>query len=208
MWKSYHAVTSWKYRLVANILLPVLTIVAVQGAKYIFGSQYGLFVGLSLFVVIDLFSEYFFFAGSYKKGCLGMDYLKTSTKGDKMILDTFKMDMIVRAFRSIVVMAGCFNIAYQLIPEWEIWVGATLLLILWDIASENILRYITMVYSVYLVANFISCIGVLMGVGMLFLTTIHVPALLLIAALVLLNGLMVYVSILHAKNIISNSYKD
>ena len=125
-----------------------------------------------------------------------------------MILDTLKMDMVIRAFRNIVVVAGCYNLAYQMMPDWKIWVGACLVMILCSIASGNVLRYVSMVYSVYLVAHFWSVLEYGLAVGLLFLTTIHVPALLLIAALALLIGVITYVSIIHAKQIISNSYKD
>ena len=83
--KDYRAITNGKYRLVCNVLIPIILGVILAlidiGVRKYYVTAVMLGVGAALMTAIEVMADYWGFGAICVKGCLGMDYLKTSTKG-------------------------------------------------------------------------------------------------------------------------------
>ena len=83
MIKDYRAITNGKYRLGCNVLIPVVLgiilalVDAVVGSCYVTVVMFGF--GAAFMTAIEIVGDYWGFGAICVKGCLGMDYLKTST---------------------------------------------------------------------------------------------------------------------------------
>ena len=89
MIKDYRAITNGKYRLVCNVLIPIILGVILAlidiGVRKYYVTAVMLGVGAALMTAIEVMADYWGFGAICVKGCLGMDYLKTSTKGKAML---------------------------------------------------------------------------------------------------------------------------
>ena len=109
MIKDYRAITNGKYRLVCNVLIPVIlgTILALVDAVvrncYVTVVMFGF--GAAFVTAIEVMGDYWGFGAICVKGCLGMDYLKTSTKGKAMLQNALMADLLVRPVRIAICMA-------------------------------------------------------------------------------------------------------
>lgn len=109
MIKDYRAITNGKYRLACNVLIPVIlgTILALVDAVvrngYVTVVMFGF--GAAFVTAIEVMGDYWGFGAICVKGCLGMDYLKTSTKGKAMLQNALMADLLVRPVRIVICMA-------------------------------------------------------------------------------------------------------
>ena len=109
MIKDYRAITNGKYRLACNVLIPVIlgTILALVDAVvrngYVTVVMFGF--GAAFMTAIEIVGDYWGFGAICVKGCLGMDYLKTSTKGKAMLQNALMADLLVRPVRIAICMA-------------------------------------------------------------------------------------------------------
>lgn len=109
MIKDYRAITNGKYRLGCNVLIPVVLgiilalVDAVVGSCYVTVVMFGF--GTAFMTAIEIVGDYWGFGAICVKGCLGMDYLKTSTKGKAMLQNALMADLLVRPVRIAICMA-------------------------------------------------------------------------------------------------------
>ena len=109
MIKDYRAITNGKYRLVCNVLIPIILgvilvlIDAVVRNGYVTVVMFGF--GAAFMTAIEIVGDYWGFGAICVKGCLGMDYLKTSTKGKAMLQNALMADLLVRPVRIAICMA-------------------------------------------------------------------------------------------------------
>ncbi len=109
MIKDYRAITNGKYRLVCNVLIPVILgiilalVDAVVRNCYVTVVMFGF--GAAFVTAIEVMGDYWGFGAICVKGCLGMDYLKTSTKGKAMLRNALMADLLVRPVRIAICMA-------------------------------------------------------------------------------------------------------
>ena len=109
MIKDYRAITNGKYRLVCNVLIPVVLgiilalVDAVVRNGYVTVVMFGF--GAAFMTAIEIVGDYWGFGAICVKGCLGMDYLKTSTKGKAMLQNALMADLLVRPVRIAICMA-------------------------------------------------------------------------------------------------------
>ena len=109
MIKDYRAITNGKYRLACNVLIPVIlgTILALVDVVvrncYVTVVMFGF--GAAFVTAIEVMGDYWGFGAICVKGCLGMDYLKTSTKGKAMLRNALMADLLVRPVRIAICMA-------------------------------------------------------------------------------------------------------
>lgn len=109
MIKDYRAITNGKYRLGCNVLIPVVLgiilalVDAVVGSCYVTVVMFGF--GAAFMTAIEIVGDYWGFGAICVKGCLGMDYLKTSTKGKAMLQNALMADLLVRPVRIAICMA-------------------------------------------------------------------------------------------------------
>lgn len=109
MIKNYRAITNGKYRLVCNVLIPIILgvilalIDAVVRNCYVTVVMFGF--GAAFVTAIEVMGDYWGFGAICVKGCLGMDYLKTSTTGKVMLRNALMADLLVRPVRIVICMA-------------------------------------------------------------------------------------------------------
>ena len=109
MIKDYRAITNGKYRLVCNVLIPIILgvilalIDAVVRNCYVTVVMFGF--GAAFVTAIEVMGDYWGFGAICVKGCLGMDYLKTSTTGKVMLRNALMADLLVRPVRIVICMA-------------------------------------------------------------------------------------------------------
>lgn len=109
MIKDYRAITNGKYRLVCNVLIPIILgvilvlIDAVVRNCYVTVVMFGF--GAAFVTAIEVIGDYWGFGAICVKGCLGMDYLKTSTTGKAMLRNALMADLLVRPVRIAICMA-------------------------------------------------------------------------------------------------------
>lgn len=109
MIKDYRAITNGKYRLVCNVLIPIILgvilvlIDAVVRNGYVTVVMFGF--GAAFMTAIEIVGDYWGFGAICVKWCLGMDYLKTSTKGKAMLQNALMADLLVRPVRIAICMA-------------------------------------------------------------------------------------------------------
>ena len=109
MIKDYRAITNGKYRLGCNVLIPVVLgiilalVDAVVRSCYVTVVMFGF--GAAFMTAIEIVGDYWGFGAICVKGCLGMDYLKTSTKGKAMLRNALMADLLVRPVRIAICMA-------------------------------------------------------------------------------------------------------
>lgn len=109
MIKDYRAITNGKYRLVCNVLIPIILgvilalIDAVVRNCYVTVVMFGF--GAAFVTAIEVMGDYWGFGAICVKGCLGMDYLKTSTTGKAMLRNALTADLLVRPVRIAICMA-------------------------------------------------------------------------------------------------------
>ena len=108
MIKDYRAITNGKYRLVCNVLIPIILGVILAlidiGVRKYYVTAVMLGVGAALMTAIEVMADYWGFGAICAKGCLGMDYLKTSTKGKAMLRNALTADLLVRPVRIAICM--------------------------------------------------------------------------------------------------------
>ena len=108
MIKDYRAITNGKYRLACNVLIPVILgiilalVDAVVRNGYVTVVMFGF--GAAFMTAIEIVGDYWGFGAICVKGCLGMDYLKTSTKGKAMLQNALMADLLVRPVRIAICM--------------------------------------------------------------------------------------------------------
>ena len=106
--KDYRAITNGKYRLVCNVLIPIILGVILAlidiGVRKYYVTAVMLGVGAALMTAIEVMADYWGFGAICVKGCLGMDYLKTSTKGKAMLRNALTADLLVRPARIAICM--------------------------------------------------------------------------------------------------------
>ena len=106
---DYRAITNGKYRLACNVLIPVILgiilalVDAVVRNGYVTVVMFGF--GAAFMTAIEIVGDYWGFGAICVKGCLGMDYLKTSTKGKAMLQNALMADLLVRPVRIAICMA-------------------------------------------------------------------------------------------------------
>lgn len=109
MIKDYRAITNGKYRLACNVLIPVILGIALALVDAVVRNCYVTVVmfgfGAAFVTAIEVIGDYWGFGAICVKGCLGMDYLKTSTTGRAMLQNALMADLLVRPVRIAICMA-------------------------------------------------------------------------------------------------------
>ena len=86
MIKDYRAITNGKYRLVCNVLIPIILGVILAlidiGVRKYYVTAVMLGVGAALMTAIEVMADYWGFGAICVKGCLGMDYETTCQQCD------------------------------------------------------------------------------------------------------------------------------
>lgn len=213
MIKDYRAITNGKYRLVCNVLIPIILGVILAlidiGVRKYYVTAVMLGVGAALMTAIEVMADYWGFGAICVKGCLGMDYLKTSTKGKAMLRNALTADLLVRPAR----IAICMVIVA--VP-YEIMVGNPVRLLCLSILltanlsvwALNITRYVQSVQVMSVLSMLAYGVS---GAVVIYIATSHKMQRfewLIVAALAVLMMAGIYVTRRHMYRKVEASYLD
>lgn len=211
--KDYRAITNGKYRLVCNVLIPIILGVILAlidiGVRKYYVTAVMLGVGAALMTAIEVMADYWGFGAICVKGCLGMDYLKTSTKGKAMLRNALTADLLVRPAR----IAICMVIVA--VP-YEIMVGNPVRLLCLSILltanlsvwALNITRYVQSVQVMSVLSMLAYGVS---GAVVIYIATSHKMQRfewLIVAALAVLMMAGIYVTRRHMYRKVEASYLD
>ncbi len=213
MIKDYRAITNGKYRLWCNVLIPV--ILGAIPAWIVVGvwtkNSASLAIGVvTMFLAaVEIVADYWGFGAICVKGCLGMDYLKTSTKGKAMLKNALMMDLLVRPVRIAICMAIVCIPYGILVGNPAIALCMSILLIAnVSVWALNITRYIQNIHAISTLAPLVSA-GIAMAVlYMSFAPTLQKFVWLIVAALVVLLAAGIFVTSRHMYHKVEASYRD
>lgn len=213
MIKDYRAITNRNYRAVCNVLIPFILGVILALADIIVKNDLAkvvmICVGALLMTAVEVMSDYWGFGAICVKGCLGMDYLKTSIDGKAMIQNALMADLLVRPVRIaicliIVSVPYGFMVGNPVRPMClSILVTANL-----SVWILNISRYVQNVQVMSMLSMLVS---VAAGAATIYLTMPPVMqrfTWLIAVALVLLLAAGIYVTSRHMYRKVEASYLD
>ena len=213
MIKDYRAITNGKYRLVCNVLIPVILgiilalVDAVVRNCYVTVVMFGF--GAAFVTAIEVMGDYWGFGAICVKGCLGMDYLKTSTKGKAMLRNALTADLLVRPVRIAIYMM-IVAVPYEIMVGNPVRLLCLSILLTADISvwALNITRYVQNVQVMSLLSMLSSGAS---GAAVIYITTSSVLqkfTWLIMAALVVLLPVGIYVTRRHMYRKVEASYLD
>lgn len=213
MIKDYRAITNGKYRLVCNVLIPVILgiilalVDAVVRNCYVTVVMFGF--GAAFVTAIEVMGDYWGFGAICVKGCLGMDYLKTSTKGKAMLRNALMADLLVRPVRIAICMA-LVAVPYGIMvgnPVRPLCLSVLLTANL-SVWALNITRYVQSVQ----VMSVLSMLAYgASGAAVIYITTssgLQMFTWLIMAALAVLLPVGIYVTRRHMYRKVEASYLD
>lgn len=213
MIKDYRAITNGKYRLVCNVLIPVVLgiilalVDAVVRSCYVTVVMFGF--GAAFMTAIEIVGDYWGFGAICVKGCLGMDYLKISTKGKAMLQNALMADLLVRPVRIAICMA-------MVAVPYGIMVGnpvrplclSVLLTANLSVWALNITRYVQSVQVMSVLSMLAYGVS---GAAVIYIVTSHKMQRFewpIVAALVVLMAVGIYVTRRHMYRKVEASYLD
>lgn len=213
MIKDYRAITNGKYRLACNVLIPVvlgliLALIDIGVRKY-YVTAVMLGMGAALMTAVEVMADYWGFGAICAKGCLGMDYLKTSTKGKSMLQNALMADLLIRPVR-IAICIAIVAVPYGIMVGNPVRLLCLSILITADISvwALNITRYVQNVQVMSLLSMLASGAS---GAAVIYIT--NAPAVqrfvwLIVAALAILLPVGIYVTRRHMYRKVEASYLD
>lgn len=213
MIKDYRAITNGKYRLVCNVLIPIILgvilalIDAVVRNCYVTVVMFGF--GAAFVTAIEVMGDYWGFGAICVKGCLGMDYLKTSTTGKAMLRNALMADLLVRPVRVAICMA-LVAVPYGIMVGNPVRPLCLSILLTADISvwALNITRYVQNVQVMSLLAMLSSGAS---GAAVIYITIssgLQMFIWLIMAALAVLLPVGIYVTRRHMYRKVEASYLD
>lgn len=213
MIKDYRAITNGNYRLACNVLIPVILGVLLAsidiGVSTYYVTAVMIGVGTALMTAVEVMADYWGFGAICAKGCLGMDYLKTSTKGKAMLQNALTADLLVRPARIAICMA-IVAVPYGIMVGNPIRLLCLSILITADLSvwALNITRYVQNVQVMSLLSMLTSGAS---GAAVIYMTM--APKLqrftwIIVAALAVLLVAGIYVTRGHMYRKVEASYLD
>ena len=213
MIKDYRAITNGKYRLACNVLIPVILGVVLAsidiGVRKYYVTAVMLGVGAALMTAVEVMADYWGFGAICAKGCLGMDYLKTSTKGKAILRNALTADLLVRPVRIAICMA-IVAVPYGIMVWNPVKLLCLSILFTADISvwALNITRYVQNVQVMSMLSMLASGAS---GAAVIYITIypgLQRYAWLIVAALALLLPVGIYVTRGHMYRKVEASYLD
>ncbi len=213
MIKDYRAITNRNYRLACNVLIPVILGVLLAsidiGVRIYYVTAVMIGVGAALMTAVEVMADYWGFGAICVKGCLGMDYLKTSTKGKAMLQNALMADLLVRPVRIAICMA-IVAVPYGIMVGNPVRLLCLSILLTADLSvwALNITRYVQNVQVMSLLSMLTSGAS---GAAVIYITM--APGLqrftwFIVAALAVLLPVGIYVTRGHMYRKVEASYLD
>ena len=180
--RDYRVMTNLKYRLITNILIPLLAILAsmlIACSKTVWAWIGVIVIVYDFYMMCEVVQDYFCFGCMCKKNAFGMHFLKTGFNGVRYFENAVLVDILVRPIRigiTILIASMSFiKFGVNILPIFDIIMISSIV----SVGSLNIFRYMDLGMYIYLLALIVilpaiaGSIAVLMyGEGMWFIAPV------------------------------------
>lgn len=145
--REYRVMTNSIYRLITNILIPVLAVLP-SVISVIFTKSLALEVGIVIiylaFMFCEVMGDYFCFGCMCRKNSFGMDFLKTGYNGINYFEHAILVDILIRPVRiCITVLIGMIPFIQMGVSIWSVF-DIIVITAITSVAALNVTRYIGM----------------------------------------------------------------
>lgn len=153
--RDYRVMTNFKYRLITNILIPLLAILTsmlIAGLKAVWAWIGVMVIVYDFYMMCEVVQDYFCFGCMCKKNAFGMHFLKTGFDGVKHFENAVLVDILVRPIRiGITVLIATMPFIEFGINIWSVF-DIIMVSSIVSVGSLNIFRYMDMGMYIYLLA--------------------------------------------------------
>lgn len=111
--KSYLVFTSLMYRVLVYFIVPIF----MAGIVFVYGGALGGAVPIVISVLLsaaEIVCDNWLFGGIQAKDAERLDYLKTSERGNKIMRNALRMDIVRKLLTALIVLGICF-----VVPIWS-----------------------------------------------------------------------------------------
>lgn len=153
--RDYRVMTNLKYRLITNILIPLLAIftsMLIARSKTVWAWIGVIVIVYDFYMMCEVVQDYFCFGCMCKKNAFGMHFLKTGFDGVKHFENAVLVDILVRPLRIgiTILIASMLFIKFG-VNIWSIF-DIIMISSIVSVGSLNIFRYMDMGMYIYLLA--------------------------------------------------------
>lgn len=153
--RDYRVMTNFKYRLITNILIPLLAILT----SMLIASSKTVWVWIGVVVIIydfymmcEVVQDYFCFGCMCKKNAFGLHFLKTGFNGVRYFENAVLVDILIRPLRiGITILIASIPFIKFGVNIWSIF-NIIMISSIVSVGSLNIFRYMDMGMYIYLLA--------------------------------------------------------
>lgn len=145
--REYRVMTNSAYRLITNILIPLLAVLPSVISVIINKSlalEVGIVIVYFLFMFCEVIGDYFCFGCMCRKNSFGMDFLKTGYNGINYFEHAILVDILIRPVRiCITVLIGMIPFIQMGVSIWSVF-DIIVITAITSVAALNVTRYIGM----------------------------------------------------------------
>lgn len=186
--RDYRVMTNLKYRLITNILIPVLAIftsMLISCSKTVWAWIGVIVIVYDFYMMCEVVQDYFCFGCMCKKNAFGMHFLNTGFNGVRYFQNAVLVDILVRPIRiGITVLIASMPFINLGVNIWSVF-DIIMISSIVSVGSLNIFRYMDMGMYIYLLALIFVCPAIVGSIAVLIYGgTLKFIAPLLAAALV------------------------
>lgn len=153
--RDYRVMTNFKYRLITNILIPLLAILAsmlIACSKTVWAWIGVIAIVYDFYMMCEVVQDYFCFGCMCKKNAFGMHFLKTGFNGVRYFENAVLVDILVRPIRiGITVLIASMPFIKLGVNVWSIF-DIIMISSIVSVGSLNIFRYMDLGMYIYLLA--------------------------------------------------------
>lgn len=153
--RDYRVMTNLKYRLITNILIPVLAILAsmlIACSKTVWAWIGVIVIVYDFYMMCEVVQDYFCFGCMCKKNAFGMHFLKTGFNGVRYFENAVLVDILIRPLRiGITILIAPIPFIKFGVNIWSIF-DIIMISSIVSVGSLNIFRYMDMGMYIYLLA--------------------------------------------------------
>lgn len=153
--RDYRVMTNLKYRLITNILIPLLAILTsmlIACSKTVWAWIGVIVIVYDFYMMCEVIQDYFCFGCMCKKNAFGMHFLKTGFNGVRYFENAVLVDILVRPIRiGITVLIASIPFIKLGVNVWSIF-DIIMISSIVSVGSLNIFRYMDLGMYIYLLA--------------------------------------------------------
>ena len=153
--RDYRVMTNFKYRLITNLLIPLLAILAsmlIACSKTVWAWIGVIAIVYDFYMMCEVVQDYFCFGCMCKRNAFGMHFLKTGFNGVRYFENAVLVDILVRPIRiGITVLIASMPFIKLGVNVWSIF-DIIMISSIVSVGSLNIFRYMDLGMYIYLLA--------------------------------------------------------